>query len=242
MKTIERTLSRKLGAQRLPDSLKICFDLLKPIPVLCLPSARTVLNVLCLAETSSCAMPALRPTCGGPTHLCHKSDNSKMEGCTYRKCTRICVKGEWKTILKKPPSQDSNLHLPDIGSLVYCEGSELDHGVTEAGDIIIKRCVTYCFTENVEAPGIELEISGSVARNSVTTRPRSQLADEEFNDLCFEFGLELDEVWSPNCQKRKSHCPQDTLPESRAIAHSASLIPGEELTPHPEYSPKLAID
>nr|CAD7260401.1 unnamed protein product [Timema shepardi] len=38
---------------------------------------------------------------------------------------RICVEGEWKNILKtlSTPDQDSNLDLPVIGSLVYCDSS-----------------------------------------------------------------------------------------------------------------------
>nr|CAD7439576.1 unnamed protein product [Timema bartmani] len=51
-----------------------------------------------------------------------------------RRCTRICVEGEWKTILDKPPSlstpdRDSSFDLPVIGRLLYCD---LDHAATEA--------------------------------------------------------------------------------------------------------------
>nr|CAD7570961.1 unnamed protein product [Timema californicum] len=49
-----------------PTLLKICGDLQKPIPVLHLPSARTVFNVRCLSETSYCAMPALCLCCACP--------------------------------------------------------------------------------------------------------------------------------------------------------------------------------
>nr|CAD7441645.1 unnamed protein product [Timema bartmani] len=47
----------------LDESSLTRFKSEKPIPVLCLPSARTVFNVRCLAETSSCAMPALCQDC-----------------------------------------------------------------------------------------------------------------------------------------------------------------------------------
>nr|CAD7260014.1 unnamed protein product [Timema shepardi] len=57
---------RTLDRVQLPDSLKICGDLQKPIPVLHLPSARTVFNVRCLSETSYCAMPALCLCCACP--------------------------------------------------------------------------------------------------------------------------------------------------------------------------------
>nr|CAD7443343.1 unnamed protein product [Timema bartmani] len=54
-----------------------------------------------------------------------------------RKCTRICVEEEWKTILEKTTlstlDRDSNLDLPVIGSSVYCESSALDHAATKEG-------------------------------------------------------------------------------------------------------------
>nr|CAD7442376.1 unnamed protein product [Timema bartmani] len=54
------------------------------------------------------------------------------------KCTHISIEGVWTIILEKTtlstPSQDSNLDLLFIGSLVYCESSALDHAATEAGD------------------------------------------------------------------------------------------------------------
>nr|CAD7429750.1 unnamed protein product [Timema monikensis] len=52
------------------------------------------------------------------------------------KCTRICMEGEYKTILGKKslgtPVQDSNLANPIIGSLVQHESSALDQAATEA--------------------------------------------------------------------------------------------------------------
>nr|CAD7440813.1 unnamed protein product [Timema bartmani] len=47
-----------------------------------------------------------------------------------RKCTRICVKDEWKTT-HSTPDQDLNLDL-SIGSIVYCESSALDHAATKS--------------------------------------------------------------------------------------------------------------
>nr|CAD7588214.1 unnamed protein product [Timema genevievae] len=52
-----------------------------------------------------------------------------------RKCTHICVEGEWKTTLEKHlsvPDRDSNLDLSVIGSLVYCNTISLDDAATEA--------------------------------------------------------------------------------------------------------------
>nr|CAD7264507.1 unnamed protein product [Timema shepardi] len=40
---------------------------------------------------------------------------------------------EWKIILEKPPYRDSNLNLPVIGSIIYCESSALDHTAAKAG-------------------------------------------------------------------------------------------------------------
>nr|CAD7444000.1 unnamed protein product [Timema bartmani] len=60
------------------------------------------------------------------------------EGYIYRKCTHFCMAGKWKTILVKQPSvgptpqRHSNLDLPIIGSIVYCESITLDHATTEA--------------------------------------------------------------------------------------------------------------
>nr|CAD7398888.1 unnamed protein product [Timema poppensis] len=53
-----------------------------------------------------------------------------------KKCTRICVEGEWKTILEKnlsTPDQDSNLDFSVICYLVYCDSSILDQFAIEAG-------------------------------------------------------------------------------------------------------------
>nr|CAD7261574.1 unnamed protein product [Timema shepardi] len=54
----------------------------------------------------------------------------------FRKCTLICVKGEWKNNLWKStlstPDQNSNLDLPIIGSLVYRENSAIELAVTKA--------------------------------------------------------------------------------------------------------------
>nr|CAD7430847.1 unnamed protein product [Timema monikensis] len=54
---------------------------------------------------------------------------------TWRKCTNICVKEEWKTVLGKncTPEQDSNLNLPIIGCLVSCERTALDSVAIETG-------------------------------------------------------------------------------------------------------------
>ncbi|CAG2054952.1 unnamed protein product, partial [Timema podura] len=55
------------------------------------------------------------------------------------KCTHICVKGEWKTILEKPPSvhptEIRTSISPTIGGLVYCESYALDHATTEADTV-----------------------------------------------------------------------------------------------------------
>nr|CAD7438071.1 unnamed protein product [Timema bartmani] len=49
----------------------------------------------------------------------------------YRKCTCTCVEGEGKINLGKTtlttPNRDSNLDIPAINSLVYCESSVADH-------------------------------------------------------------------------------------------------------------------
>nr|CAD7453556.1 unnamed protein product [Timema tahoe] len=37
----------------------------------------------------------------------------------------------------KSPDRDSNLDLPVIGSLIYCESSALDHAATKADDVIL---------------------------------------------------------------------------------------------------------
>nr|CAD7438418.1 unnamed protein product [Timema bartmani] len=71
--------------------------------------------------------------------LSHTSKDGEFEdygGYIYRSYTRICVRGEWKTILEKTlstPDRDSNLNIPVIGSLVYCESSALYHVATEVG-------------------------------------------------------------------------------------------------------------
>ncbi|CAG2053764.1 unnamed protein product [Timema podura] len=49
-------------------------------------------------------------------------------------CTRICLAVEWKTTLSTL-DRDSNLYLPVISSLVYCESSGLDHAATEVGKV-----------------------------------------------------------------------------------------------------------
>nr|CAD7430332.1 unnamed protein product [Timema monikensis] len=58
-----------------------------------------------------------------------------------RKCNRIFVEGDYKTILEKTtlstPDRDSNLDLPITGSLVYCESSALDHVATKAEKMLI---------------------------------------------------------------------------------------------------------
>nr|CAD7408012.1 unnamed protein product [Timema cristinae] len=46
------------------------------------------------------------------------------------KCTSIYVEGKCKTTLSTS-GLDLNIHLPIIGSLVYCESSALDHVATE---------------------------------------------------------------------------------------------------------------
>nr|CAD7425063.1 unnamed protein product [Timema monikensis] len=54
----------------------------------------------------------------------------------YRNFTRICLEGEWKTILEtnlSTPDPDLNLDLLVIGSLVYCESIALDQATTETG-------------------------------------------------------------------------------------------------------------
>nr|CAD7413736.1 unnamed protein product [Timema poppensis] len=60
----------------------------------------------------------------------------EKEGYINRKCPRICVEGEWTTILEKTtlstPDRDSNLYLPVIGSEAYCKSSALDHATTKA--------------------------------------------------------------------------------------------------------------
>ncbi|CAG2058219.1 unnamed protein product [Timema podura] len=52
-----------------------------------------------------------------------------------RKCIHISMEGEWKNILEKPTisarDKVSNLDIPVIGSLVYCESSTLDLADTE---------------------------------------------------------------------------------------------------------------
>nr|CAD7602569.1 unnamed protein product [Timema genevievae] len=50
--------------------------------------------------------------------------------------------GRKKTYLKSTPDRDSNLDLPVIGSIVFCETSALDHAVTKAGFVrsIDRRC------------------------------------------------------------------------------------------------------
>nr|CAD7409968.1 unnamed protein product [Timema poppensis] len=63
-------------------------------------------------------------------------------------CTRICTYSG-KLLLKNSlstPDQDSNLDLPVIGSLVYCKSSVLDHAVTEAGQLSVRRpeMVVWC--------------------------------------------------------------------------------------------------
>ncbi|CAG2064089.1 unnamed protein product, partial [Timema podura] len=52
--------------------------------------------------------------------------SAAQRGYVYKKCTRICVKVEWKTTLSSP-DQDSDLDLTILGSLVYFESSALDH-------------------------------------------------------------------------------------------------------------------
>nr|CAD7445836.1 unnamed protein product [Timema bartmani] len=70
--------------------------------------------------------------------LCANYANSLKdeEGYINRKCHRICMELRWKIILEKTtlstPVEDSNLGLPIIGSLVYCENSALDHRATKA--------------------------------------------------------------------------------------------------------------
>nr|CAD7571525.1 unnamed protein product [Timema californicum] len=59
------------------------------------------------------------------------------EGYSYRKCTHICMMGEWKSILernrnKSKPDQDSNLNLPVISSQVYSKSSTFDHTTNKA--------------------------------------------------------------------------------------------------------------
>nr|CAD7395674.1 unnamed protein product [Timema poppensis] len=41
------------------------------------------------------------------------------------------------------PDRDSNLNLPVIGSLVYCESDALDHAATEADPCIITYAIVY---------------------------------------------------------------------------------------------------
>ncbi|CAG2061260.1 unnamed protein product [Timema podura] len=66
-----------------------------------------------------------------------RTQKEDEEGYMYRKCSRIWMKGEWKTILEKNHPQytnrDLNLDLLVIGSLVYCKSSALDHVAIEAG-------------------------------------------------------------------------------------------------------------
>nr|CAD7439308.1 unnamed protein product [Timema bartmani]CAD7457631.1 unnamed protein product [Timema tahoe] len=64
--------------------------------------------------------------------MMRQKQEEERENEIMRNCNRICLEGEWKTILEKPASVHPTEIQTSIGSLVYCESSALEHVTTEA--------------------------------------------------------------------------------------------------------------
>nr|CAD7403836.1 unnamed protein product [Timema poppensis] len=93
------------------------------------------------------------------------------------------------------PDRDSNLDLPVIGSLVYCESSVLDHAATEAVSPVIS--VT---THPVHPTEIRTSISLSSAVERNTTGALANYATEEGNQVVEMMNILLLLVIARDCK------------------------------------------
>nr|CAD7393855.1 unnamed protein product [Timema cristinae] len=149
-----------------------------------------------------------------------------------RKCTHICVEEEWKTIWGKTTlntsDRDSNLDLPVIGSLVYCESRSLDHAVAEAGSEMaaITNCLLLAtlgslLAVNANVPLFDVSTSIRVLIVPYDARVGSAIYRLRGTDADFDFPLRFEVVGSAGghiihtvdipCDKNHTFCEGDVV-------------------------------